>query len=290
MQLLETEGNTTTPQFLRVQHSEYWKQPKQCMSKPWERNAAGGRAATGRVSGPDFRQSGEQLPFGGQEGRTSGDPPAGQATSPSEEGEIGKAAAEREEGRQRETPGGEQENQVFVKRAELSSFSPISAENKGIMEAAEVGGASEEDAPIREEQVQNAAQFLVHPKVQNSSMEERRKFLLKKGLTNIGQSLRLQRGSPPENLCKRFIRNYFSLFGRHKYMLMCPARVLKRECARSGDFDNLIARALTTCMADEACDCIDQTAGFHYLHLLGFIQQIVFCTESAYRNGNRLDP
>eukprot|EP00961_Rhodomonas_salina_P114060 1534445-Rhodomonas_salina.1 len=38
-------------------------------------------------------------------------------------------------------------------------------------------------AAIRQDQVQNAVAFLTHKKVQGSSMEERRKFLVKKGLT-----------------------------------------------------------------------------------------------------------
>ena len=42
---------------------------------------------------------------------------------------------------------------------------------------------TEETSPIRPDQVKNAVQFLLHPKVQNSSMDERRKFLLKKGLS-----------------------------------------------------------------------------------------------------------
>ena len=43
-----------------------------------------------------------------------------------------------------------------------------------------------EEGPNREDRVQNAVQFLVHPKVQNRSMEERRNFLVKKGLTSKG--------------------------------------------------------------------------------------------------------
>ena len=45
------------------------------------------------------------------------------------------------------------------------------------------GGQSTPAQPNRPEQVKNAVQFLVHPKVQGTSPEERRKFLLKKGLT-----------------------------------------------------------------------------------------------------------
>ena len=43
-----------------------------------------------------------------------------------------------------------------------------------------------ENAPVREERIANAVQFLVHPKVQASSMDERRRFLAKKGLTSAG--------------------------------------------------------------------------------------------------------
>lgn len=46
-----------------------------------------------------------------------------------------------------------------------------------------------EDGPIREEKIANAVQFLVHPKVQASSIEERRKFLDRKGLTSKGERL-----------------------------------------------------------------------------------------------------
>lgn len=41
----------------------------------------------------------------------------------------------------------------------------------------------EEGGAVREDQVSSAVQFLTHPKVQASSLEERRKFLVKKGLT-----------------------------------------------------------------------------------------------------------
>jgi hypothetical protein len=46
---------------------------------------------------------------------------------------------------------------------------------------------------IRRDQVDNAVQFLVHPKVQSSTIEERRKFLLKKGLTDaeIDEAMKL---------------------------------------------------------------------------------------------------
>jgi hypothetical protein len=43
-----------------------------------------------------------------------------------------------------------------------------------------------ENAPVREERIANAVQFLVHPKVQASSMDERRRFLARKGLTGAG--------------------------------------------------------------------------------------------------------
>ncbi len=39
---------------------------------------------------------------------------------------------------------------------------------------------------VRQDQVQNAVAFLTHKKVLGSSMEDRRKFLVKKGLTDAG--------------------------------------------------------------------------------------------------------
>jgi hypothetical protein len=60
------------------------------------------------------------------------------------------------------------------------------AKAAGSISSSQSGSLGGEEGPVREDQVQNAAQFLVHPKVQNSSMEERRKFLVKKGLTNKG--------------------------------------------------------------------------------------------------------
>ncbi|EKX39636.1 hypothetical protein GUITHDRAFT_114363 [Guillardia theta CCMP2712] len=43
--------------------------------------------------------------------------------------------------------------------------------------------ASSQAGALRDDQVQNAVQFLLHPKVQASTMDERKKFLQKKGLT-----------------------------------------------------------------------------------------------------------
>jgi hypothetical protein len=51
-------------------------------------------------------------------------------------------------------------------------------------ENSNAGSAHESSPKIRSDQVKNAVQFLLHPKVQSSSMEERRKFLIKKGLTS----------------------------------------------------------------------------------------------------------
>jgi hypothetical protein len=48
--------------------------------------------------------------------------------------------------------------------------------------AASVG----EEGPVREDYVKSAAEFLVHPKSRNASMEERKKFLLGKGVRNKG--------------------------------------------------------------------------------------------------------
>jgi hypothetical protein len=48
------------------------------------------------------------------------------------------------------------------------------------------GSSTSDDGPIREDQVRNAAQFLVNPRVLRASMEERKDFLVKKGLSNKG--------------------------------------------------------------------------------------------------------
>eukprot|EP00282_Hemiselmis_andersenii_P009588 CAMPEP_0114149884 /NCGR_PEP_ID=MMETSP0043_2-20121206/22406_1 /TAXON_ID=464988 /ORGANISM="Hemiselmis andersenii, Strain CCMP644" /LENGTH=66 /DNA_ID=CAMNT_0001244575 /DNA_START=20 /DNA_END=217 /DNA_ORIENTATION=+ len=44
----------------------------------------------------------------------------------------------------------------------------------------DVGAGGDEESAQR---IANAVQFLVHPKVQGATMEDRRKFLAKKGLT-----------------------------------------------------------------------------------------------------------
>lgn len=48
------------------------------------------------------------------------------------------------------------------------------------------GGGGGGGGALREDQVQNAVQFLGHPKVQRASLEQRRKFLRNKGVTDAG--------------------------------------------------------------------------------------------------------
>ena len=48
------------------------------------------------------------------------------------------------------------------------------------------GGSSGGGGALREDQVQNAVQFLNHPKVQRASLDQRRKFLRNKGVTDAG--------------------------------------------------------------------------------------------------------
>jgi hypothetical protein len=63
------------------------------------------------------------------------------------------------------------------------------------MSAAEaaVDGAGGQAVQVREDQVQSAVQFLTHPKVQAASLEDRKKFLVKKGLTaaEIDEAIRV---------------------------------------------------------------------------------------------------
>jgi hypothetical protein len=48
------------------------------------------------------------------------------------------------------------------------------------------GGSGGGGGALREDQVQNAVQFLHHPKVQRASLDQRRKFLRNKGVTDAG--------------------------------------------------------------------------------------------------------
>ena len=61
-----------------------------------------------------------------------------------------------------------------------------------VADSAESAGR-EEGPLLRDDQVQSAVQFLKHPKVQGASLEERKKFLVKKGLSNaeIDEAIRL---------------------------------------------------------------------------------------------------
>ena len=67
--------------------------------------------------------------------------------------------------------------------AEAKTNPTVAGELLGEDSPADIEG---EESPVRDDHVANAVQFLVHPKVQNASIEERRKFLAKKGLTSRG--------------------------------------------------------------------------------------------------------
>lgn len=83
--------------------------------------------------------------------------------------------------------------------------------------------------PVREDQVQNAVNFLSHPKVRGSPVLYRRAFLEKKGLTKdeIDEAFR--------RLPVRSISSYFSFIESYLYVLfflnsskhfMCHIRIL----------------------------------------------------------------